>query len=465
MEDNIPIDIHIPKLLEWLLDRRHCKKDWQAQITSIREKINAAIQDMPENESIKELLSGSYLNYFHCCQIVEILKETEADTKNLFGMYGSQRMKDWQEIVRLYQKDNVYLAESANILLRNVKYEVPGIKKQIAKLKQLQQECEKKIADYIKSASSAQRELESMKKQIGISGNNVQRELLSRVSHLNEVYANVTSNIKVLEKALQHYIAFSQMVAGITYELPLISYVIEKGNTTTYEWLYGEPPQKIELPDTDKLIDDSENNAVSDEIDWDISEVNDTDIDYGISLEESGIEVETAEKETNVARGVEAYTVLDNPKTRDEFISQLMELQSFLKMRLLETQKDSVGLSLMNEQVQESSENLVKMLDSVQVVKQLLTDSVTQQLHFIKHSKRYVEKVASSFDQKLNAVEKMKASQEAMKIRKQEVETEEAELKPKLKILMNKTRTLQEQIESEISKKYKNRPVNLMGGF
>lgn len=80
----------------------------------------------------------SDLNYFHCCQIVEILKETEADTKNLFGMYGSQRMKDWQEIVRLYQKDNVYLAESANILLRNVKYEVPGIKKQISKLKQLQ---------------------------------------------------------------------------------------------------------------------------------------------------------------------------------------------------------------------------------------------------------------------------------------------------------------------------------------
>lgn len=53
-------------------------------------------------------------------------------------MYGSKRMKDWQEIIRLYQKDNVHLAEAANILLRNVKYEVPGVKKQIAKLKQLQ---------------------------------------------------------------------------------------------------------------------------------------------------------------------------------------------------------------------------------------------------------------------------------------------------------------------------------------
>lgn len=67
---------------------------------------------------------------------MEILKETEADTKNLFGRYGSQRMKDWQEILRLYEKDNVYLAEAAQMLMRNVNYEVPSIKKQIQKLEQ-----------------------------------------------------------------------------------------------------------------------------------------------------------------------------------------------------------------------------------------------------------------------------------------------------------------------------------------
>lgn len=47
-------------------------------------------------------------------------------------------MKDWQDITRLYEKDNVYLAEAANILLRNVKYEVPSIRKQLAKYKQMQ---------------------------------------------------------------------------------------------------------------------------------------------------------------------------------------------------------------------------------------------------------------------------------------------------------------------------------------
>lgn len=57
-------------------------------------------------------------------------------------------------------------------------------------------------------------------------------------------------------------------------------------------------------------------------------------------------------------------------------------------MRLLETQKESDSLFSMNEGVQESSESILKMLDAVQVVKQLMTDSVTQQLHFMKHSNR-----------------------------------------------------------------------------
>lgn len=77
------------------------------------------------------------IHYFHCRRIVEILKGTEASSKNIFGRYSSQRMKvilfflfhiviicqnsqlqpvllfsqDWQEIVSLYEADNVYLGE------------------------------------------------------------------------------------------------------------------------------------------------------------------------------------------------------------------------------------------------------------------------------------------------------------------------------------------------------------------
>ena len=66
------------------------------------------------------------------------MKETEADTRSLFGRYGSQRMKDWQDVVRSYESHNVFLAEAAQILMRNVAYEVPGIKKAIARCEQIQ---------------------------------------------------------------------------------------------------------------------------------------------------------------------------------------------------------------------------------------------------------------------------------------------------------------------------------------
>lgn len=50
------------------------------------------------------------------------------------------------------------------------------------------------------------------------------------------------------------------------------------------------------------------------------------EVDYNISLEESGIVVEATGHEGGVARGHEAYTILDNPKTRFEFINQLFEV-------------------------------------------------------------------------------------------------------------------------------------------
>jgi hypothetical protein len=49
------------------------------------------------------------IDYFVCQKIVEILKETEVNSKNIFGFYSSQRMKDWLEIIKLYEKDNIYL--------------------------------------------------------------------------------------------------------------------------------------------------------------------------------------------------------------------------------------------------------------------------------------------------------------------------------------------------------------------
>lgn len=96
---------------------------------------------MPEHEELIKLLSGARkeaismalgdqiiirpfldINYFHCQRIIDILKTTEADTKNVFGRYGSQRMKDWQDVVKSYERDNAYLGEAAQVSTRTRRF-------------------------------------------------------------------------------------------------------------------------------------------------------------------------------------------------------------------------------------------------------------------------------------------------------------------------------------------------------
>ncbi|KAK1130712.1 hypothetical protein K0M31_018825 [Melipona bicolor] len=508
-EQDIPIDINTGKLLEWLINRRHCTKDWHVNVLIIREKINNAIQDMPVHEGIAKLLSGSYINYFHCLKIVEILKETEADTKNVFGRYGSQRMKDWQEILRLYEKDNIYLAEVSQMLIRNVNYEIPSTKKQIQKLEQIQADLEKKEADYKKSENAARSEFNLLCKQLGIPGEQIKQELAEKVKELPEIYEKIAKKTKSLEKAVEFYCGFVNYTLGREHDggcVPVVKYVIDNGNTTTYEWVYGEAPLLISEPplninldneDLEKTkvvdVDNAEidfgeidingginfgdvNLEIGGEIDWGDGNVEEAiagNIDYDISLEESGIVVEAAGHEGGNATGTEAYTILDNPSTRNDFINQLFELEAFLKLRLYEFKGDDNVNFLSFSQLQESSsivqnstlESSQNMLDNVQVILSEILNTKVQHLHNIKHSVRYVDVLTSSLKQKLNLVDKMIVLQNSMREKRENFAKEVSIIRPLLQLLIQRTKELQTEIEKDISKKYKNRIVHLTGGI
>ncbi|XP_047531996.1 CDK5 regulatory subunit-associated protein 3 [Vanessa atalanta] len=499
-ESNIPIDINIGKLQDWLVSRRHVNKEWQKNIIAVREKINNAIQDMPAHEDIAALLSGSYINYFHCLKIIEILKETEADTKNLFGRYGSQRMKDWQDIIKSYEKDNLYLAEAAQMLVRNINYEIPGFKKQIAKEEQMQAECDKKHADYLKNEASSKNEFLMLCKQLGIKGDKIKRELVDRLQELPVIYDKIGKSLKPLQPAIELYSAFTKYILGeqASEVLPLLKYVVEHGNTTVYEWSYGEPPLSVEpdpvhielekddaagdqidfgestidfgAEDTSADIDFGDGDAGG-EIDWGNIDVAPAEVDVSadvaaISLDESGIVVEEQGVGGGVARGRDALTLLDNTPTRNQFIDQLVELESFLKMRLYETNaaNESQTFSLIEQLPTESEAALAAMLAAVQAAAAAVTATEISHLHNVKHSPRYVDVLTAQLQQKLSLCAKLGALATRAAERRGAASERAAALRPALALLLARTQELQADIQSEISKKYKGRPVNVIGG-
>ncbi|XP_014666357.1 PREDICTED: CDK5 regulatory subunit-associated protein 3-like isoform X3 [Priapulus caudatus] len=513
--ENLPIDIHSNKLLDWLISRRHCEKQWQKAALVIREKINNAIQDMPAVEEITQLLTGTYINYFHCIKIVELLRETEAGTKNIFGSYSSQRMKDWQEVVKLYEKDGIYLAEAADMLMKNVKYEIPSLKQQIKKCNQTQADCARKEVDYGKTAAEMKEQFLISCRQLGIKGERIKKELVSLLGELPQHYSEMLQDIAKLADVQVFYLEFvtytlGNNVSSATLDrLPMLKYIMAHGNTTTYEWRTGKKPSRIDEPVINVEEDESVTISTSDQIDFEgTSQINfdsSEEVDFGIELEtgaenidfgiedaadaegidfdaadqitfditledESGtLTLDTKESNEGLATGTDAFLIMDNASTRNLFLDDLYELQVFLSQRLLEMSSEANVLAMSQFEraplciQSQTTEQLQHYLAAVDGIILQLTSGKMQHLFLIKSSPRYVDRLAESLKQKCWQADKMIQSQKLMVRKQKESRREQEALEPKLALIHKRTKELQQQIQGEISKKYKNRPVNLVG--
>lgn len=511
--ENLPIDIHYNKLLDWLINRRHCSQEWPARAVVIREKINEALTDMPQNPQILELLEGTYINYFHCKKIIELLKkDAESGKKNVFGQYSSQRMKDWSEVIKLYEKDGVYLGETAQMLARNVNYEVPALKKQIAKCQQIKKECERKQTDYTAKAEELRKKYDATCKQMGIEGKKIKTELAALVQDLPSQFHQISEAASKLSKSVQYYDEFVDFITKRSEEkrdsMPMLKYILENGNTTTYQWRTGQKPEVIE--EAKVFIDTSEENEVgqvTDDIDWgDPGAMTESAIDFGdeidfnmvdITVETGGTEegdqnpdsgVPGHDSDSNgidwtdvvivdkpdaegVAKGEDAMSLLDNPMTRTLFIDDLMELEAFLTQRLFELDSDSAGGDVLSSsQMQDAPSSLqlqspvvTKMVSQVREVIAAFSTVKMHHLLSIRNSPRYVDRLKETLKQMLSLADKMVFLEKQMVVKYKDADSEQRETQPKLELVIKRTKEMQKQMESEISNRYKDRVVNIMG--
>lgn len=408
-------------------------------------------------------------------------------------------MKDWQEIVKLYERDNIYLGEAAQILVRNVNYEIPNTKKQMNKCEQQSEECLKRIQTISKTENVLLNEHSALCQQLGIKGSNLKEEFIEKLKDLPDIYKESIINVSNLRDAVDFYNDFLQD----STHLPILQHVINKGNTTVYEFLNKEAPLKIDEnpiklnieseiePEANNEIDfgtSSESTTSAEMIDFGECDLNSTitletgDIDWGaeetapttgeidfkIQLEEYGIVVEGMGMDGGIAKGDQAYTILDSPNYRTRFLDEIYELEAFLKMRVFElNQLESSGnimFSLMDNLSTHDNKSITKMLESIDIIFGEMLSERTRHLFQLKHSPKYADILASKLKQKLIAVDKIKVSKELLKDRSVDFLKQKIEVKPVLEDMIAQTKILQGHIEQDISKRYKNRVVNLMGG-
>jgi len=503
----LPIDIHYNKLLDWLTNRRHCTQQCQAILTGIRDKqvkakAGTEEEGFAKTQAIKDFLSLPQLNFFQVKKLVDLLSKTDAGKTNLIGQYSQQCMKDWWEILKLYEKDGTYLTETTNAIIRNVNYEIPAIKKQISKCQQTQKDCLRKEGDCNSSAAELRKQYNSSCKQIGIEGLKIKTELSLLIKDLPKELCKFAESAKSLNEAVDFYDSFTEFVVSKASasgsNVLLLKHLLSKGNTTTFEWRTGHVPKQVQDQDITFDLSDEQDTMTgeAEDIDWgamDGGESIDFSIDFGdITVESGGVlaadgavvlenpDIDTidwdavvegeaenpVDDDVDIAAGKDALSIIDNPETRNLFIDDLLELQAFLTQRMKEMSHGSADANHLTSaplEVNIEPDQVTSMMSQVKVILDQLTSVQMQHLLLIRDSPRYVDRLRDSLRQKLASADKMVMNEKETAAVRRAAEEEGEALKPQLDVLKAQTKDLKLRLEEEITKKYNGRKVNVIG--
>lgn len=213
-DSQLPVDIKYDKLQEWLVDRRQVPTDWVRRLQAVQAQAAAAVAELPPG-FLAQLEGGedAPLNYARAKQVLERLAETAE--KSLLGSYkGAAGV--WGKLVHAYESNLLFVAEAAQALARNVDYEIPFHKKQVARAQQQLADFERKKADSAKSAAAAAAEFQAECAALGVDADRLRPSLLALAAELPTAMGEAVALLWAggVTEALEYYRAFVELVAG-----------------------------------------------------------------------------------------------------------------------------------------------------------------------------------------------------------------------------------------------------------
>mmetsp|Transcript_40178 Transcript_40178/g.87803 ORF Transcript_40178/g.87803 Transcript_40178/m.87803 type:complete len:532 (+) Transcript_40178:80-1675(+) len=513
--------VQYAKLPEWLLARRVIPDTYARLLLGVDAKVTEALAESISDETAKKRIAESRdeMTYYAAKDIYEALaKSPEGQAKTLLGKHTHPGTAKWKAVVDAYRHKNLRWASTARVLIQNVSYEIPAIKKQVASCDRQVTDCNQRQADLVRSEAAAKERYAAFLSELGIEGFDPRRELFAYAGvELPKIHTALAELLKGSgSEVAQFYEAFSSHVTGEPVEglLPLLRAVARLGSKVRAEDVMNEVPSLKErstsqvgatlashapaeaipgVGEADVAVEASGGinwgaepvvESSGGAINWDFEVVDGpeaaaginwggaeeavteqamqasdapvADIDWGaITME--GLEVRGAGEEEATAGDENAVddSLLDDAQGRELLLQEVVEADSFLQTRLAELTSMGDAANDLPQSIQRSLPEVKALADVTNKATELLAGKATQRLLLMRTSERYLQQQVRRIDlMKAQCVKPVTQRAELEKLKAEQSE-EARRARVELDKLRTITQKLHKDLEAELSAHFK----------